>query len=84
MEFDDHLTCSWSAVELINRVRPTMASVEVEVWHYFYIYGSKILILDLRMRKCPGHIVVIDAFEAEEFAEVATKPLKALPYDTPG
>ncbi|MFS7970316.1 hypothetical protein Hanom_Chr09g00819611 [Helianthus anomalus] len=31
-----------------------------------------------------SHIVVIDAFEAEEFAEVATKPLKALPYDTPG
>ncbi|KAF5792138.1 hypothetical protein HanRHA438_Chr09g0414531 [Helianthus annuus] len=30
------------------------------------------------------HIVVRDAFEAEEFAEVATKPLKALLYDTPG
>ncbi|KAF5790830.1 hypothetical protein HanXRQr2_Chr09g0387711 [Helianthus annuus] len=29
-------------------------------------------------------LIVIDAFEAEEFAEVATKPLKALPYDTPG
>nr|KAJ0196611.1 hypothetical protein LSAT_V11C700377620 [Lactuca sativa] len=28
--------------------------------------------------------VVVDASEAEEFAEVATKPLKALPYDTPG
>lgn len=26
----------------------------------------------------------MDASEAEEFAEVATKPLKALPYDTPG
>ncbi|KAJ0493319.1 hypothetical protein HanIR_Chr12g0584831 [Helianthus annuus] len=29
-------------------------------------------------------IFVIDAFEAEEFAEVATKPLKALPYETHG
>ena len=26
----------------------------------------------------------MDASEAEEFAELATKPLKALPYDTPG
>uniref|UniRef100_A0A251RNN5 Uncharacterized protein n=1 Tax=Helianthus annuus TaxID=4232 RepID=A0A251RNN5_HELAN len=25
MEFDDHLTCSWSAVELINRRGPTSA-----------------------------------------------------------
>ncbi|XP_024966959.1 coatomer subunit gamma isoform X2 [Cynara cardunculus var. scolymus] len=29
-------------------------------------------------------VVVVDASEAEEFAELATKPLKALPYDTPG
>lgn len=26
----------------------------------------------------------MDASEAEEFEEVATKPLKSLPYDTPG
>lgn len=26
----------------------------------------------------------MDASEAEEFAEVTTKPLKSLPYDTPG
>ncbi|XP_076897530.1 coatomer subunit gamma-2-like [Bidens hawaiensis] len=28
--------------------------------------------------------IVVDASEAEEFEEVATKPLKSLPYDTPG
>ncbi|KAK4405259.1 Coatomer subunit gamma [Sesamum angolense] len=27
--------------------------------------------------------VIVDASEAEEFAEVGTKPLKSLPYDTP-
>lgn len=26
----------------------------------------------------------MDASEAEEFAEVATKPLRSLPYDSPG
>ncbi|XP_076921637.1 coatomer subunit gamma-2-like [Bidens hawaiensis] len=29
-------------------------------------------------------VVVVDASEAEEFAEVATKPLISLPYDAPG
>ncbi|GAA0145482.1 vesicle coat protein [Lithospermum erythrorhizon] len=29
-------------------------------------------------------IVVVDASEAEEFAELVTKPLRSLPYDTPG
>ncbi|GJX34574.1 coatomer subunit gamma-2, partial [Tanacetum coccineum] len=28
--------------------------------------------------------IVVDASEAEEFEELATKPLKSLPYDTPG
>ncbi|KAK8625005.1 hypothetical protein V6N13_089888 [Hibiscus sabdariffa] len=28
--------------------------------------------------------VIVDASEAEEFAEVASKPLKSLPYDSPG
>ncbi|CAM8922598.1 unnamed protein product [Rhodiola kirilowii] len=28
--------------------------------------------------------VIVDASEAEEFSEVVTKPLKSLPYDTPG
>ncbi|KAI8546157.1 hypothetical protein RHMOL_Rhmol07G0095600 [Rhododendron molle] len=28
--------------------------------------------------------VIVDAFEAEEFAEVSTKPLRSLPYDSPG
>ncbi|WRX18475.1 Coatomer [Theobroma cacao] len=28
--------------------------------------------------------VIVDASEAEEFAEVATKPLRSLPYDSPG
>ncbi|PIN22115.1 Vesicle coat complex COPI, gamma subunit [Handroanthus impetiginosus] len=28
--------------------------------------------------------VIVDASEAEEFSEVGTKPLKSLPYDTPG
>ncbi|CAO2813449.1 unnamed protein product [Amaranthus hypochondriacus] len=28
--------------------------------------------------------VVVDASEAEEFAEIASKPLRSLPYDTPG
>lgn len=28
--------------------------------------------------------VIVDASDAEEFTEVATKPLKSLPYDTPG
>ncbi|KAL9238200.1 hypothetical protein vseg_012661 [Gypsophila vaccaria] len=28
--------------------------------------------------------VIVDASEAEEFGEVATKPLRSLPYDTPG
>lgn len=28
--------------------------------------------------------VLIDASEAEEFAEVYTKPLRSLPYDSPG
>ncbi|KAL8160613.1 hypothetical protein V2J09_002150 [Rumex salicifolius] len=28
--------------------------------------------------------VIVDASEAEEFSEVTTKPLRALPYDTPG
>ena len=26
----------------------------------------------------------MDASEAEEFAEIASKPLRSLPYDTPG
>lgn len=29
-------------------------------------------------------MVIVDASEAEEFAEVASKPLKSLPYDSPG
>ncbi|KAE8716684.1 Coatomer subunit gamma-2 [Hibiscus syriacus] len=29
-------------------------------------------------------IVIVDASEAEEFAEVASKPLRSLPYDSPG
>ncbi|KAK6916564.1 Clathrin/coatomer adaptor, adaptin-like, N-terminal [Dillenia turbinata] len=29
-------------------------------------------------------IVIVDASEAEEFSEVASKPLRSLPYDTPG
>lgn len=28
--------------------------------------------------------VIVDASEAEEFSEVATKPLRSLPYDSPG
>lgn len=28
--------------------------------------------------------VIVDASEAEEFAEVASKPLRSLPYDSPG
>ncbi|KAI8556515.1 hypothetical protein RHMOL_Rhmol05G0259200 [Rhododendron molle] len=28
--------------------------------------------------------VIVDAFEAEEFSEVSTKPLRSLPYDSPG
>ena len=28
--------------------------------------------------------VAVDASEAEEFSQVVTKPLRALPYDTPG
>ncbi|KAL2477161.1 Coatomer subunit gamma [Forsythia ovata] len=28
--------------------------------------------------------VIVDASEAEEFSEVASKPLRSLPYDTPG
>lgn len=28
--------------------------------------------------------VIVDASEAEEFSEIASKPLKSLPYDTPG
>lgn len=28
--------------------------------------------------------VIVDASDAEEFSEVASKPLKSLPYDTPG
>lgn len=28
--------------------------------------------------------VLIDASEAEDFTEVYTKPLRSLPYDTPG
>lgn len=28
--------------------------------------------------------VIVDASEAEEFSEVGSKPLKSLPYDTPG
>ncbi|KAI8558776.1 hypothetical protein RHMOL_Rhmol04G0123500 [Rhododendron molle] len=28
--------------------------------------------------------VIVDASEAEEFAEVSTKPLRSLPYDSPG
>ncbi|MFS8009358.1 hypothetical protein Hanom_Chr14g01283801 [Helianthus anomalus] len=30
------------------------------------------------------HVVKYDTSEAEQFAEVATKPLKALSYDTSG
>lgn len=26
----------------------------------------------------------MDAYEAEQFEELATKPLRSLPYDTPG
>ncbi|XP_027112276.1 coatomer subunit gamma isoform X2 [Coffea arabica] len=29
-------------------------------------------------------IVVVDASDAEEFAEIASKPLRSLPYDSPG
>ncbi|KAF2305901.1 hypothetical protein GH714_008780 [Hevea brasiliensis] len=29
-------------------------------------------------------IVIVDASEAEEFSEVASKPLRSLPYDSPG
>lgn len=28
--------------------------------------------------------VIVDASEAEEFSEVAVKPLRSLPYDSPG
>lgn len=28
--------------------------------------------------------VIVDPSEAEEFSEIASKPLKSLPYDTPG
>lgn len=27
---------------------------------------------------------MVDASEAEEFSEIASKPLRSLPYDTPG
>ncbi|KAJ0468484.1 hypothetical protein HanIR_Chr14g0697141 [Helianthus annuus] len=33
MEFDDHLTCSWSAVELINRLS-VRASVISNGWFF--------------------------------------------------
>jgi coatomer subunit gamma len=29
-------------------------------------------------------IVVVDASEADEFSEVASKPLRSLPFDSPG
>lgn len=28
--------------------------------------------------------MIVDASEAEEFSEVSTKPLRSLPYDSPG
>ena len=28
--------------------------------------------------------VIVDASDAEEFSEVVSKPLRSLPYDTPG
>ena len=28
--------------------------------------------------------MVVDASDAEEFAEIASKPLRSLPYDSPG
>lgn len=28
--------------------------------------------------------VIVDASEAEEFTEIASKPLRSLPYDSPG
>uniref|UniRef100_A0A251SID4 Uncharacterized protein n=1 Tax=Helianthus annuus TaxID=4232 RepID=A0A251SID4_HELAN len=34
MEFDDHLTCSWSAVELINRFVSVRASVISNGWFF--------------------------------------------------
>lgn len=37
---------------------------------YFYVYHQV--------------TVIVDASEAEEFAEVASKPLRSLPYDSPG
>lgn len=29
-------------------------------------------------------VVIMDASEAEDFSEVASKPLRSLPYDSPG
>lgn len=33
---------------------------------------------------CCQVTVIVDGSEAEEFSEVASKPLRSLPYDTPG
>lgn len=53
-------------------------------YDFFAVVASIAFIMGLKPLLNFQVTVLIDASEAEDFTEVYTKPLRSLPYDTPG
>ncbi|VFQ68335.1 unnamed protein product [Cuscuta campestris] len=70
-------------------VELTEAETEYSVNAVKHIFDSHIVFQYNCINTIPEQLlenvtVIVDASEAEEFSEVAAKPLRSLPYDTPG
>uniref|UniRef100_A0A0C9S951 Coatomer subunit gamma n=2 Tax=Spermatophyta TaxID=58024 RepID=A0A0C9S951_9CONI len=70
-------------------VELTEAETEYSVNVVKHIYSSHVVFQYNCTNTIPEQVlenvhVIVDASEAEEFLEVASKPLKSLPYDSPG
>ncbi|EXB63576.1 Coatomer subunit gamma-2 [Morus notabilis] len=70
-------------------VELTEAETEYAVNAVKHIFDSHVVIQYNCTNTIPEQLlenvtVIVDASEAEEFSEVATKPLRSFPYDTPG
>nr|XP_033513857.1 coatomer subunit gamma-2 isoform X2 [Nicotiana tomentosiformis] len=70
-------------------VELTEAETEYAVNVVKHIFDSHLVFRYNCTNTIPGQLlenvsVIVDPSEAEEFSEIASKPLKSLPYDTPG
>ena len=83
--FDGHVVFQYNCTNTIPEqlLENVITKLANEGSLFFLLHWLGIGIL-MYLSNCWQVTVLVDASEAEDFNEIASKPLRALPYDTPG